>query len=314
MKNSRRLFLAQCTALSAGAITAAPLKLSNAGVNQTGSLLAPHAPVTIYSIAGVRGCIGPLHEGAGGLRNIKTELETRAATDLVLDAGGFMSGAEDAAGQARLVRLMNHAGYTAAGLSGRELSGGEASLARLIPLMNFPLINCNHVFNSGLAGMIKPYYVVQSRGIRIGITGVCQRLSGIKYLGLLKCADETAAALRNKERCDFVICLSHLGDDGTGEGLTNSNLAAQSENIDMVIGGGGRAVHNSSFIIWNKLRREVVVSEPASHGLTIGKASVSFDAGRQKNGLDIYHILPVATLNYQSIVKIKQIKAKLVAV
>jgi 5'-nucleotidase len=312
MQRSRRLFLAQCVTLTAGAAVASPLKAGTRIINQTDNLFSSRGRFTIYHTCDINGRIDPFSDNMGGLRNIKVTLMEEKNYGLVLDAGGFMSGTESTGNISHLAGLMNRAGYKAAGLSENEFAGGEGALLQFVSEADFPLVNCNHVFTGELANRIKTYHILNRGGIRIGITGVCRPVKSAKYTDPLKSAEETAIYLKNKAQCDFVICLSHLGDNS--KHVTNKILAKGSENIDMVIGGGSETVRVDQHVVLNKVCHEVILSQPASHGLMLGKTTVAFNKEKQKIGLDLCPILPGDKLNFNSISKVKQLKAELAAV
>lgn len=60
---------------------------------------------------------------------------------------------------------------------------------------------------------------------------------GVKYLDAYKAANSTAWHLKHNEGCDMVIALSHIGYPDTGTGTSDTQLAAASEDIDLIIGG-----------------------------------------------------------------------------
>src|SRR5580698_4227175 len=167
MENSRRLFLTQCVTLTASAAVGSSLKSRKKNVGGTIGWFSPTAPLTIYCTADLKGHIGPLYDGICGLHQIKKALEAEKTPGLVLDAGGFLSGTENPGARAGIVAMMNSIGYSAAGLSGRELVANEVQLAELARQMKFPLVNCNHIFTGELASLVKPYHIVQNNGIRI---------------------------------------------------------------------------------------------------------------------------------------------------
>ena len=60
---------------------------------------------------------------------------------------------------------------------------------------------------------------------------------GIKYTDPIKAANRYAEILKNKEKCDFIIALSHLGYSSDPNVMSDSILAANSRNIDLILGG-----------------------------------------------------------------------------
>ena len=59
--------------------------------------------------------------------------------------------------------------------------------------------------------------------------------AGVRYSDPIKAANAVADKLKNEEKCDVVICLSHLGWDEAG--LNDMEMMAKTRNIDLVLGG-----------------------------------------------------------------------------
>ena len=70
---------------------------------------------------------------------------------------------------------------------------------------------------------MKPYVIVEKAGKKIGIFGLTvplrtlvarQNLRGIVYMDAFASAEKWADYLKNVEKCDLVIALTHLGYSG----------------------------------------------------------------------------------------------------
>jgi 2',3'-cyclic-nucleotide 2'-phosphodiesterase (5'-nucleotidase family) len=100
-------------------------------------------------------------------------------------------------------------------------------LQKQLPNAGFPFLVANYNFGSTpLAGRFQPYKVFEKAGARIGVFGLGIELKGLvadKNFGTTQYLDPVATAkaqvqqLRQNERCDMVICLSHLGYKYEGE-------------------------------------------------------------------------------------------------
>jgi len=288
MNTPRRLFLTQAS-LIAGAVVLKPGLLSAKNVN-----VIPHsqAGITIYHTNDLQGNINPVYKNVGGLRHIKAELEKTGIKGTLLDAGGFMNSSQSTDNLKQFIYLMNTAGYQAAGISKYELSRGEEHLATLIPSMQFTLLNCNHHFNGQLGKMIKPYITINHGEYKIGVTGVCSPLKGIKYNDAVESANRIALLLKNDQKCDLVICLSHLDGNDTAQSPDNIAFAAQSENIDIIIAGNSEILLSNATILRNKAKHEVTIAQAGYNGLMFGRTIIGFDDNRQKNSLRAKHFIP----------------------
>lgn len=167
---------------------------------------------------------------------------------LLLDCGDFSQGSayyNIYKGEVE-VKFMNYMKYDACTIGNHEFDFGLDNMARIFRQMTFPVVCCNYDFSATvLKDIVKPYAVIERAGKRIGITGVGCALKGmvsdkncpgVVFLDPAASADSIAHILKNQEKCDYVICLSHLGlldseeyDDETFIGKTHF--------IDMVVGG-----------------------------------------------------------------------------
>jgi 5'-nucleotidase len=81
--------------------------------------------------------------------------------------------------------------------------------------------------------------------VKSGVFAVCPKMKGlvsdkncvgVKYLDPAQVALETATMLKKKEKCDVVICISHLGWN-SNRGEDDQYMISRSRNIDLVLGG-----------------------------------------------------------------------------
>ncbi len=259
------------------------------GVN---TLYSAGHDVTIYSTNDLHGNITPIINNMGGINQVKTLLKNQDTNGLLLDAGDFLNGKQSIAMQKQVISAMNSMGYHAAAIGDHELAQGQDHLAALIPSMHFALVNCNYEFDGALSKSVKPYVIINSGKYKIGITGVGHRISGIKYNDPSKSANKIATVLKEKEKCDLVVCLSHLGYKLPGDQPDNKLLAKQSELIDMIIGGHGRHLFSYPVILRNKHKHEVIITHAAWDGLMIGKTVFSFVNGGQKSAIKSNYLVP----------------------
>ncbi|SHM47209.1 5'-nucleotidase [Chitinophaga jiangningensis] len=213
-----------------------------------------------------------------------------ATGDLLLDAGDFTAGSNDAAGNLRIIKAMNEAGYHAATIGNRELANGTAALAALIPAMDFALVNCNYRFaDSQLATLVKQEVIVQKGLLKIGITGVGTALPGVSGVTVTDpVAAANAAARRLRQQgCEVVICLSHLGYDNTADKVSNYSLANDSVGINFIVGGHQHGFDSSLRTQKNKENQEVMIGHAGANGLHRGTLAFNFN-DRQ----EFIHITP----------------------
>ena len=62
-------------------------------------------------------------------------------------------------------------------------------------------------------------------------------MGNIVYKDPIQEANKISAVLRNDEKCDYIICLSHLGYKYENNKVSDIALANASLDIDLIIGG-----------------------------------------------------------------------------
>ena len=232
------------------------------------------------------------YKGRGGAdRREKYIRSVRAENPnvILLDAGDFSQGTPYFTlfkGNAE-VELMNAMGYDAATFGNHEFDNGPGELARRIKMMNFPLLNANYKMDgTPLEGLIAPYTVIERGGKRIGVIGLSvnlaglvspSRIEGMKYLHPYKIVNKLARHLRKKEKCDLVILLSHCGfSDGKEQNPDDRMIAANTEGVDIIIGGHSHTFIKQPAIVESKSGRKVMVVQAGCKGEEVGRIDIGF--------------------------------------
>jgi 5'-nucleotidase len=291
MNKQRRLFLNQLSVMAGVAVFSKPLASFASVSKNIYSLRQNENAVTIYHSNDLHGQFEVVHDNTGGIRQLENLLSKQETKGLLLDAGDFLDGSGDFSHQQNVIYAMNQMGYHAAAVGNNELARGQEYLAGLVPYMKFKLVNCNYRFDNVLSTLVKQYIIVNSGKFKIGITGVGHKLKGITYTDAIQCANETARRLKQIEKCDLVICLSHLGYKQNENKPDNIKLAAQSENIDLIVSGHNRKLLKNHVIKLNKLKKEVIISHSAWDGLTMGKTVIGFDDRKEKNCVNVRSLI-----------------------
>lgn len=189
--------------------------------------------------------------GRGGfLRRIAMLKEERKKNPnlLYFDSGDFFQGSAYFTmfkGEVE-VGLMNLMGIDAATIGNHEFDNGLENMAAIFRKAKFPIVCANYDFTgTPVEGLVKPYIIIKRNGVKIGVFGLSPKLKGlvsdkncigVKYLDPAQVALETATMLKQKEKCDMVICISHLGWN-SNRGEDDQYMIQGSRNIDLVLGG-----------------------------------------------------------------------------
>jgi 5'-nucleotidase len=239
---------------------------------------------------------GSRNEGLGGAnRRAKLIEEIRAQEPnvLLLDSGDIFQGTPyfNFFGGELELKLMSKMGYDAATIGNHDFDAGIDGLVKQLPHANFPFINCNYDFrNTAMEGKTTPYRVFDKAGVRIGVLGVGIELRGLvpeklygatRYLDPLSQANKTAAHLKDEERCDYVICLSHLGYKYAEDRIDDIKFAKQTKHIDLILGGHTHTFMKEPDILSNSDGRPVMIKQVGWGGILLGRIDVHFEKNRK---------------------------------
>ena len=96
------------------------------------------------------------------------------------------------------------------------------------------------------------------------------------YQDPISTANHYANLLKQKERCDLVICLSHLGFKYKEEKISDMTFASQTRDIDLIIGGHTHTFLKKPVKQLNLDEKEVLINQVGWAGINIGKIDCHF--------------------------------------
>ena len=254
--------------------------------------------ITILHTNDTHSCIMPLNPnladtllaGRGGfLRRIAMlQEERRKDPDLLLfDSGDFSQGSPYYTlyqGDVE-IELMNRMGYAASTVGNHEFDFGIENMARIFKKANFPILCTNYDFTgTAMEGIVKPYIILKRKGVKIGVFALDPKMDGlvdvtkykgVKYLDPTKTALETATMLKEKMKCDLVICITHLGVRQPEDG--DEQVVAGSRNIDLVLGGHSHTYLKELLYVKNMDGKPVPIDQNGKHGIFIGKIELQVE-------------------------------------
>jgi len=274
------------------------------GGNLSDSLLSAHdiTRLTILHTNDVHSRIDPFpmdggrNEGQGGVSRRKTLIErVRKSEDHVLlfDSGDIFQGTPyfNFFGGELELKLMSELKYDATTIGNHDFDGGIDGLHKQMPHADFPFLIANYDFsNTILNNKTKPYQIFVKNGIRIGVFGLGIELVGLVPQSLYKetqyndpilIGNEISRRLRFDEKCDFVVCLSHLGYKYKEDKVSDVILAENSEEIDLILGGHTHTFMSQPDIRKNKNGEEVVINQAGWAGIMLGRLDVFFEKNKK---------------------------------
>ena len=228
--------------------------------------------------------------GRGGyLRRVNMLKEQRQQhPDLLLfDSGDFSQGS----GYYTLFKgeveigLMNQMDYDAVTIGNHEFDFGLDNLARIFRMANFPIVCSNYdCKGTVLEGLVKPYITLKRNGVKIGVFALSPALKGlvfdgncqgITYLDPAETAQKYINFLRKQEKCDIVICISHLGWKESE--YTDEMLLKGIEGCDLVLGGHTHTYMKQLEYAPDKTGKLIPVDQNGKHGAFIGKLLLNLE-------------------------------------
>ena len=228
-----------------------------------------------------------LQAGRGGFlrRLAMLDQERQKNPDLLLfDSGDFSQGSSYYSmfkGDVE-VGLMNMMRYDAATIGNHEFDFGMENMARLFRMADFPIVCANYDFTGTcVEGLVKPYVVIRRSGVKIGVFGLSPKMKGlvsdkncvgVKYLDPVKAAQKTADLLKNKEKCDLVVCISHLGWNIGGD--DDVLMMKNTRNIDIVLGGHSHSYFKQEKWVKNLDGVSVPNDQNGKSGIYVGRLEV----------------------------------------
>lgn len=235
---------------------------------------------------------GGRYQGLGGaakraeaIKRIRNQRENV----LLLDAGDVFQGTPyfNKFGGELEFKLMSEMGYDAITLGNHDFDAGLEGLQKQLPHASFDILTANYNFgNTILKGRFKPYRIYKKGRYRIGVFGIGIELKGLvpeklygktEYQDPVSVANETAAYLKLKKKCNLVICLSHLGYKYQSEKISDVKLAAQSRNIDLILGGHTHTFLDQPTSILNAESKVINISQTGWAGINLGKIDYEED-------------------------------------
>jgi 5'-nucleotidase len=215
---------------------------------------------------------------------------------LLLDAGDSFQGTpyfNYYEGELEL-KVMNMMQYDATTIGNHEFDNGIEHLSKMIDIANFDFLNSNYdISKTPLSGKVKPYKIIQKEDVKIGIFGLGVELNGLVnkemygetiYNDPVETCHRITQILKTKEKCDYIICLSHLGYEykNDPEKISDLKLAALTQDIDLIIGGHTHTFLEKPTEIKNLIGQNVLINQVGCYGLYLGKFEIYFEKGKKK--------------------------------
>lgn len=237
--------------------------------------------------------------------------------------------------------LVVHAGDAVQGTNYFSLYGGKVEYSLMDSLRYDIIILGNHEFDNGidslayyyknikatklctnydlsdtkLAGVFQPYVIKTYGDKRVGFIGLSVNpvgmvadgnFKGLRYLNPMDVADATAKYLKQVQKVDYAVMISHIGYDSMDPNEPNDSLlVTRSHYIDFVIGGHSHTVLKPGSKYSNVLNADgktVIIGQNGKSGKYVSKYDLDLETGEVTYTLiDIDSKLDAAAAQYTSL-------------
>lgn len=254
--------------------------------------------------------IDPTPDGQGGILRRKALIDSIRMSEpnvIVVDAGDVVQGSlyySIYKGEVER-KAMNSVGYDIMILGNHEFDSGMEKLAEQWKLINAELLSSNYDFSATpLAGMFRPYTIRTVGDKKIGFIAINLEPEGMISRNVrqglvchdgLKTANALAWYLKNVEKADVIVAITHVGyDTPVPPTPSDIELASKTEFIDVIIGGHSHTEveHGSKdgalCKIPNLAGDSVLIAQSGSLGRKLGR--IDIDLATKKT---VSNLLPV---------------------
>ncbi len=248
----------------------------------------------------------------------RTEAQKDLGPVLILDAGDYSMGT--AYGSAirdtgAELQLLSRMGYDATTFGNHDFDLGADGVGKAIdaaanagPIL--PLVSANANFEADdptlddlkrqlKEEVIRRYLVIERGGIRFGIFGVLGKeavvftagAGAVTFDDFIESSKEVVKVLRDEEKVDVVICLSHggieKGEDGRYSDGDDVRLPEAVPGIDVVIGSHTHVELEEAIMVNGR----TPVVQAGKYGECLGELVISLDG--DKLTVDSYQLIPI---------------------
>lgn len=207
------------------------------------------------------------------------------ANVLLLDAGDIFQGTPyfNYYGGELEFKLMSMMHYDLATMGNHDFDNGIEGFYAQLPHAKFEFVSANYDFkNTMLNDIVKPYKIFKKGGLKIGVFGLGIELDGLVdkkmyketvYNDPVEIAQDMARILKEEQKCNLVICLSHLGYKYRNDPnkISDVELAKKTKNIDLIIGGHTHTFLDKPTIEKNSEDKDVLINQVGCYGINLGR-------------------------------------------
>lgn len=280
MKLTKILSIAALMGFTACSSTSGPEELVIIHTNDTHSMIDPETATDL-----------------GGIARRKVLIDSIRAEHpeaIVVDAGDIVQGTlyfHLFKGEVEQ-EMLNELGYDIQILGNHEFDNGTEGLKNMLSRAKTNLLASNYEFSDSLLNSkFTPYYIKEVGNKKIGFFAVNLNpkgmisegnYNGISFMPWRESAQNTIDRLRNEEKVDYVVAVTHIGYSGSDENpdlFGDRQLAEQTSGINLIIGGHSHTLLNPAESVTDAAGNPVMITQAGKFGRYIGEAKINLKTG-----------------------------------
>lgn len=230
------------------------------------------------------------YAGLGGIAkrsSLVNKIRLEEEHVLLFDAGDVFQGSPwfNVYGGKVDFEMMSEMGYDAMVIGNHEFDLGLDGFTEAAKHADFPFLCANYsTRKTPLEPFVERQIIKEIDGFKIGIFGLGIQLEGVvdpklfgdvRYWDPIINAKRTVQNLRDFHRCDYVICLSHLGYKYDGPQIDDVSLAQNVPGIDLIIGGHTHTFLDEPVAIKNSDGSETLITQMGHSGIRLGRIDLN---------------------------------------
>ena len=189
-------------------------------------------------------------------------------------------------------KSMSLIGYDVGTLGNHDFDNGVDALVAAMKFANFEFVSSNYdVRGTPLEQRVKRYTVRTLSGVRVGLFGMGVspdnlitpgNFKGVKYMDPVASARDVVGVLRQKEKCQLVVGMSHLGyyPNPKGGEIGDTQVASQVDGIDFIASGHTHTFMQKPVITKNPSGANTIIFQVGKSGIYVGRIDFKMRGGR----------------------------------
>lgn len=234
-------------------------------------------------------------DGYAEMAALKAEMKASHPYVALVSAGDFVQGGSlGAVSKGRyIIDIMNAVGYDFVTLGNHEFDYSIPRMRELTDALTATTLCCNLIDLKTDRRMYAPYAIADYGGTKVAFIGAATPYSfnsstpayfqdeNGKYIYSL-CADTFYDNVQNfvddarSQGADYVVAITHLGDDVAYDPINSQSLAANTHGIDVILDGHSHSLVPARILL-NDEGKEVLYSQTGAHFENLGVLTIRPD-------------------------------------